>query len=1115
MQVPSPVAPDDNEGIRWYLEEYLLFPFDPAPEIAERVERRIQEIGATLFQSLFQSNEDAAQIWLRIRSSLAETRFQIASDSAESSIDWELLRDPLDPVPIACRANAFVRTAPTMEAQKALPEQAGSLRVLMVIARVAGTADVRFRAIAARVLQRLGSRPSLEVDVLRPATFDALRQHLESAHAQGRPYTIVHFDGHGIYEDLMAKYAKRPPRRKRGYLLFEDPDTAGADPVDGPRFAELLVDCGVPIVMLNACRSARHEPAATPSADEALGSARSFRSLADEMIGSGVGSVVAMQYNIYVETAAQFVADVYDELARSVPLAEAVTHARRVLFEDPYRTAGSSTRELHDWIVPVLYEAQPIVLTHPSAAGGAGGFDVDLSSLPPTPQPAFIGRDDSLLELDRTFQLTRSVLLWGNVGLGKTATAVEFGRWLAQTGGVTRAVLFTSFREHHTLPRVIDDAAAIFQRELQARDIEWLALEEERRVPLLLEVMRGNQCLWIWDNIDSVTVAPSAYTAWSREEASHLASFLELAAEAGTRFLLTTRTSQLEWLGDLALPLELPPMDLAERIELMLASEATGPRFESNTWMPLLTYSQGNPFVLSLLLGQAVSRGIDSPASMTEFLEGVRSSAGEGLFDTSVAYALQSEFSREEQTVLSLCSLFEGVVNDHALDFLVDPKNPVNSKWDLTNDHSRSSLLLERAARLGVLTALGSGYYSIHPGLPAHFQAIFSAYYGPDKAQLMALRFAQLYAGISRVFTKHYASGQLHAADISIQTLEINQANLRRALDVARKHNQWSETASILQALKIVLGYAGRWTEFARLVDNFEEVGRFDPAGEPLPERQSLGGLLRSTRVDLLQRAHRLAEAERLQREIVDDTRKALLNLAEGAEMSTLAAALQHLAEIERDRGSAECLRTFENALEIGQRAGDTQLERDIAYQMARAYMQPAFVDLDAAEYWLTYALDLTADEDRIVRGAILSAIGGLELTRFNTSSSPAVDAIQQLYGSIGRFETALQILPADLAEARAACQANLGLAYFSAGGDLTRAVQSFQEALAFYESSGDVHQVGTVRLNLAKVYETAGDLDRSRIFAEAASRSFASLAPNAEDDLVDVQDLLSHLNTQ
>jgi tetratricopeptide (TPR) repeat protein len=150
-----------------------------------------------------------------------------------------------------------------------------------------------------------------------------------------------------------------------------------------------------------------------------------------------------------------------------------------------------------------------------------------------------------------------------------------------------------------------------------------------------------------------------------------------------------------------------------------------------------------------------------------------------------------------------------------------------------------------------------------------------------------------------------------------------------------------------------------------------------------------------------------------------------------------------------------------------------------------------------------------------IVRGALLSPIGSLELTRFNTSANPATDTVQLLYESIGHFETALQILPTDLAEARAACQANLGLAYFSAGGDPTRAVPSFQEALAFYESSGNVYKVGTGRLNLARVYEAAGDLDRSRIFAEAALRSFASLAPNAEDDLVDAQDLLGHLNTQ
>ena len=34
-----------REDIRWYLEDYLQHPFDPAPIIAERIEKRMVEIG--------------------------------------------------------------------------------------------------------------------------------------------------------------------------------------------------------------------------------------------------------------------------------------------------------------------------------------------------------------------------------------------------------------------------------------------------------------------------------------------------------------------------------------------------------------------------------------------------------------------------------------------------------------------------------------------------------------------------------------------------------------------------------------------------------------------------------------------------------------------------------------------------------------------------------------------------------------------------------------------------------------------------------------------------------------------------------------------------------------
>ena len=45
----------------------------------------------------------------------------------------------------------------------------------------------------------------LDLDVLRPPTYKRLAQVLRAAQDSGRPYGIVHFDGHGTYLDLTAE----------------------------------------------------------------------------------------------------------------------------------------------------------------------------------------------------------------------------------------------------------------------------------------------------------------------------------------------------------------------------------------------------------------------------------------------------------------------------------------------------------------------------------------------------------------------------------------------------------------------------------------------------------------------------------------------------------------------------------------------------------------------------------------------------------------------------------------------------------------------------------------------------------------------------------------------
>src|SRR5215831_15026836 len=52
----------DAEKIRWYLEDYLEFPADPAPIVAADAETRLSALGSGLFRELFTS-QDAAGIW--------------------------------------------------------------------------------------------------------------------------------------------------------------------------------------------------------------------------------------------------------------------------------------------------------------------------------------------------------------------------------------------------------------------------------------------------------------------------------------------------------------------------------------------------------------------------------------------------------------------------------------------------------------------------------------------------------------------------------------------------------------------------------------------------------------------------------------------------------------------------------------------------------------------------------------------------------------------------------------------------------------------------------------------------------------------------------------------
>jgi hypothetical protein len=686
-----------GERIRWYLEDYAEFPAGPAPAFAAEAEAQLAQAGEDLFHQVF-AEPDAVGIWYRALDRLSEVRVEVDSDPGEGpGLAWELLRDPATGAPVALGAGAFVRTH-LPAGQPVLPEPTGDrLRVLLVIARPSGRADVPFRSVASRLVRGGAEQmEGLDLDVLRPATFARLSEVLHTALEAGRPYHVVHFDGHGTWLDLAdlgveadtadgeqsgsgllrhgpgVTVSAQVRSGQHGYLLFEDPASEeNQQLVDGPALGRLLTDTGVPALVLNSSRSAYAEARDSPTEPPGVAGGegghdptadvhariQACGSLAAEVADAGVPGVVAMRYNVYVVTAAQFVADLYAHLLAGRSLGQAATAARKALAADPVRQVGAVPVALQDWVVPVIYESAPLVLLRPpqraaqlaevtaadtrtdqSDVGAEwAGLELRLGlglglGLPDGPDAGFFGRDETLLALDRAFDTHPVVLLQAFAGAGKSATAAEFARWYQVTGGLDHpdhpdwpgAVLWSSFEHHVTADQAIGTAGDFFAPFLEASDIAWVAVTDPaRRRDIVLQVLAQVPVLWIWDNVEPVTGFPGGTPSdWTQAEQDDLAALLrDLAQHTRCKVLVTSRRDERAWLGDLPARVQLPAMPMRESLQLAAALAARhGQTIAGEDWRPLLRYAAGSPLTINIVVEQALRAGLATTEAIREFV---------------------------------------------------------------------------------------------------------------------------------------------------------------------------------------------------------------------------------------------------------------------------------------------------------------------------------------------------------------------------------------------------------------------------------------------------------------------------------------------------------------
>lgn len=933
----------DQEDVRWYLEDYLKYPQEPAPQIAGRIESRMTEIGHQLFRGVFQT-EEARDLWATIRQRLSDTRVEVVTKVREAAVvPWELIRDPVTDTSLALYSRAFVRSYPRAAFRPHMPQTTpGPVRILLVISRPRGREDVAFRSVAIRLIKSLNTSSVGEVfrlDVLRPPTFESLGKVLRKAKGVGEPYHVVHFDGHGVYQE--GKQASVPvnpyqlvDRRpgQHGYLLFENPlRSQNMELIDGPRLGRLLKESDVPVLILNACRSAHADPPRLPlEVDDGSGDigegdprieVRAFGSLAQEIMDAGATAVVAMRYSVYVVTAAQFVANLYESLVQGRALGEAVTLGRKQLHDQPLREIAYDTVELQDWVVPVVYEAAPTVLfpklpkppyasisiSPETVAPRWGNLD---SALPPPPDAGFFGRDDSLLDLDRAFDTQKVVLLHAYAGDGKTSTAAEFVRWYASTGGVSGPVFFTSFEQYKPLARVLDSIEWEFGTDLKRQGINWLTLDDSERRTVALNVLRQMPVLWIWDNMEQVAGFPEGRpSSWSAEEQQDLADFLRDAQETKAKFMLTSRRDERGWLGNLPARITLSPMPMQERVQLTRAlAHKHGQRLSDvEDWQPLLRYTEGNPLTITVVVGEALRAGLKTRQQIENFVANLR--RGEAAFadedeqgrasslGASLDYGFEHAFTTEERKRLALLCFYQGFVAADVFSIMGQPKSGerLDSMHGFT--YESSVRLLDRAAEIGLLTPIFQGhnnaaipalpwhflpsnsaepgrYYTVHPAIPGHLKRFFNRYYpeatlATENLDTRSQATAAFVEAITKVAGEGYRNFR-NSNPSAVHWMAVYEMNLLHARELALAHGWWDSLATIMQGIGALYQSTGRRGEWSALVN--EVVPHFTDlvTDGPLTGYETVWHIVTEFRVRLAYNARQWAKVECLLELVID-----------------------------------------------------------------------------------------------------------------------------------------------------------------------------------------------------------------------------------------------------
>lgn len=562
ISLENPSKPKRDALFESYFEKYLEAPYDDVP--FQDIRKEIQDYGENLFKILFM-NLNTNFLYLNIvqNTSLSELIIEVVGNSSSfQSIYWETLKNPEQAHPLFLEGVIFRRKNINSKKIKAEVNPSPTINLLIVTARPSQENDVAYRTIQ-RPLIELIQQSKLKVNphILRPGTYEAFLKHLDEVGS--KHYHIIHFDMHGSllnyenYQNRLTKHKSNkhlfgdyygftelePYRNKKAFLFFESDKKDRTIPIEAEQLATILENKQIPVVILNACQSAKQD---IESEQEAT--------LGRVLIEKGIQVVLAMRYSISVTASKIIMKSLYEKLYQRVPLEKAIGLARKELYRVKNRQATFNRKiNLEDWFLPIVYQNREAKFNLIDFTSKQEKEFIEEQTIPVSLNQhlpyGFFGRDLDILKIEKALiQKSKKniLLLQGMGGSGKTTLLKYLGKWWLQTGFTKRVFYFSYGKKPYTKRDILIAIAYSIYNEVGLT--EWRLKENSVQENNIINALNTNQYVLILDNTESITgVQLSIKNTLAPKQQQDLYYFLQSLKGGKSKIILGSRSDE-EWL---------------------------------------------------------------------------------------------------------------------------------------------------------------------------------------------------------------------------------------------------------------------------------------------------------------------------------------------------------------------------------------------------------------------------------------------------------------------------------------------------------------------------------------------------------------------------------------